>query len=349
MSSITLPPYNAGGFQRFVDTQFRAKVVRPPPGTSFRDQTVIVTGANVGIGLEAARVLLSLQASHLILAVRSLDKGEAAAGPLRKAYPKAKIEVWRLDMLSYDSIRDFSAKCSNLERLDVAILNAACSRIEFAINKSTGHEETFQTNYLSTALLAILLVPIMRSKKRTTPGSPPPRLAIVSSGLALSAGFPNHEADPLIPSFDSKAIWSSSGGQFERYSVTKTLELMLVLSLSRLVDPKDVLITAVDPGFTRGSQLHRDMSVMTRIILWFLKALTARSLTEAAWTYIDAINSSSRGGEIHGSFIMNFKITPFPPLMYTPKGEQVTSRLWKETMQDFETAGFKGLEQSLRG
>lgn len=310
MASITLPPYTTGDFQRFLDTQFRTKIEAPPKGTTFHGQTVIITGANVGIGLETARVFLTLNVSHLILAVRSLDKGEAAAAPLRKAYPKAKVEVWRLDMLSYDSIRDFSAKCATLERLDVAILNAASSNLEFVINPSTGHEVTFQTNYLSTALLAILLVPIMREKKPTTVSSPPPRLAIVSSGLALSAGFPNHGADPLIPSFDSKAVWTSSGGQFERYSVTKTLELMLLLSLSRLVDPKDVIVTAVDPGFTRGSQLHRDMPLLARVFLWFLKIFTARSLTKAAWTYLDAVNPLTRGAEIHGSFIMNFKITP---------------------------------------
>src|ERR1700754_3901021 len=87
---------------------------------SVAHKTAIITGGNTGIGLECGKILLSRQLSHLILAVRTPSKGEEAAAPLRTLYPKAKIDVWHLDMNSYESIRDFAQKCATLPRLDMA-------------------------------------------------------------------------------------------------------------------------------------------------------------------------------------------------------------------------------------
>ncbi len=56
------------------------------------------------------------QLSRLILAVRNAKKGEDAAATLRKAHPGAVIEVWSLDMDSYDSVRTFAKRCSTLDR-----------------------------------------------------------------------------------------------------------------------------------------------------------------------------------------------------------------------------------------
>jgi hypothetical protein len=64
--------------------------------------------------------LLGLKLSRLILAVRSPDMGEAAAATMRKQYPKTIIEVWELDMCSYDT---------QLSRIDIAILNAGVRSI----------------------------------------------------------------------------------------------------------------------------------------------------------------------------------------------------------------------------
>src|ERR1700760_3101230 len=82
----------------FVRNQFHAKTQWPAPNTNLRDKVAIITGGNTGLGYEAAMQLLGLKLSRLILAVRSLERGEAAATKLRDAYPGANIEVWLLDM-----------------------------------------------------------------------------------------------------------------------------------------------------------------------------------------------------------------------------------------------------------
>ena len=77
----------------FFHNQFCAKPQWPAPGTTLSGKTAIVSGSNTGLGFEAARQLLDLGLSHLILAVRSLERGEAAAAKLRQGHGKAKISI----------------------------------------------------------------------------------------------------------------------------------------------------------------------------------------------------------------------------------------------------------------
>ncbi|OQU99120.1 hypothetical protein CLAIMM_04800 isoform 1 [Cladophialophora immunda] len=236
MNSALLPPNEDSDSHYFCRTQVWTKPSAPPPNTTVDGQAAIITGSNTGIGLEAANVLLGLKLSHLILGVRSVSKGSTAANALRKAYPHAKIEVWQLDMASYDSIQTFVRRCHSLDRLDIAIMNAAFSVLEFGTNTSTGHEQMFQVNYLSTALLSILLLPILKNK---SPPQTPGRLTLVSSTLGLRAKFPNHSAVPLIPSFDDPQVFVGTGTN-NAYSLSKTLILILMVKLSGLVNADDV-------------------------------------------------------------------------------------------------------------
>lgn len=303
MGSIELPPSHDSDLQIFKKTQ-RAKPRLPPPSTSLHGQTAIITGSNIGIGLESARMVLELGLSHLILAVRTVGKGEVVANTFRKSHSEAKIEVWALDMLSYESIQAFAQKCATLPRLDFAILNAGLTTAAFTTIPSTGHEEMFQVNYLSTALLAILLLPTLEIK---SPRGVPGRLTIVSSGLALTSAFPNRSANPLIPTFDDPKGWGLWAAN-ERYAVTKTLVLMFVYKLSQIVSSRDVVVNTVDPGFTKGSSLHRNVPAPLRAIFWVMKALYGRPLMEAASTYVDA--AVVKGQETHGSFVMAWDIHP---------------------------------------
>jgi hypothetical protein len=68
----------------FFNNQFLARTQWPPLNTNLSGQTALVTGSNTGLGYEAAMQLLDLKLSNLIFAVRSVDKGEAAAATMRE-------------------------------------------------------------------------------------------------------------------------------------------------------------------------------------------------------------------------------------------------------------------------
>ena len=80
-----------------------------PPGTSLAGKTVLVTGGNSGLGLEFARQVLTLNASHVVITVRSQAKGEAAIATLladpevQATNPDAKVEYFDLDLDDYES------------------------------------------------------------------------------------------------------------------------------------------------------------------------------------------------------------------------------------------------------
>ena len=187
--------------------------------------------------------------------------------------------------------------------MDIAILNAGITVADFSINQSTGHEAIFQVNYLSTAFLALLLLP---SLKKNRPSEFPARLTLVSSGLAIQSEFSNYASVPLIPSFDVSKGWNINAA-IERYNVTKTLQLMFMLKLSEHVERSSVIINAVDPGFCAGTELHRDLGGPVKFILTAAKRAMARPLEHGAWTYIDAV--VGRGQESHGCFLSDWKIT----------------------------------------
>lgn len=171
------------------------------PKLSFAGQTVIVTGANVGLGFHAAQQIAQRGASKVILAVRSLSKGEAAAQEIRATLPKSStsstlIEVWPLDLSSYQSVQDFAARAiKELGRLDVLLESAGVAKLKFELEEGDD-ESVIKTNVLSTTLLALLL--ISKLKETATRFGVTPRLSIVSSELAFHAKFNEAKAERIF-------------------------------------------------------------------------------------------------------------------------------------------------------
>jgi retinol dehydrogenase-12 len=138
-----------------------------------------VTGANCGLGLEAARHFVRLNASKVILACRSVQKGELAKTDIERTTDrKGVIEVWQVDLASFASVREFCARArAALERLDIVIENAGIATGKF--EQFEGYESTITVNVISTFLMAFILLPKLResaSKFNITP-----HLTIVSS------------------------------------------------------------------------------------------------------------------------------------------------------------------------
>jgi len=95
------------------------------PTQSCEGKTVIVTGANVGLGYEAAKHFVRLGAAKVILAVRSLDKGDAAAKSIEaEEHRSGVVEVWELDLGRYESVKKFAKRVDGLDRVDAVIENA---------------------------------------------------------------------------------------------------------------------------------------------------------------------------------------------------------------------------------
>ncbi|UKZ74760.1 hypothetical protein TrVFT333_002430 [Trichoderma virens FT-333] len=230
-------------------------------------------------------------------------------------------------MSSYDSVRAFAARLDKeLPRLDVAILNAGMGRSAFSTSPDTGHEENLQVNYLSTMLLSILILPILKKK---SPVGLPGRLTIVTSMLSITAKFANKSEVPLLPAFDRADLFDP----YDIYQTSKFLGQLFIWKLTDMVSADDVVVNLVEPGFIKGTELQRDISGITRIILNLFKTISARSVKVGASTYIDA--AIVKGKESHGCVLTNWDIAPYAPFQYTAEGKIIMNRLWEETLKEF--------------
>ncbi len=145
-------------------------------------RTVVVTGANSGIGLETAKVLAE-KGARVIIASRDVARAAEAADAVRAASASQLVETATLDLASLASVRacakDLSRRC---ERLDVLVNNAGVMAIPRR-DTEDGFETQFATNHLGHFALTALLFPRLTA----TPGA---RVVNVSS-LAHHFGFVN--------------------------------------------------------------------------------------------------------------------------------------------------------------
>ncbi|KAM5352861.1 hypothetical protein ACJ41O_005583 [Fusarium nematophilum] len=319
----------------FFQSQF-SKPVFPPKDTSLVGATGIITGGNVGLGLATAEGLLSLNLSHLIIAVRTPSKGESVASKLRARFPGATIDIWQVDMLSYQSVQAFAAKCDTLSRIDFAILNAGTIEQKFNIGPE-GHEAMFQVNYLSTVLLATLLLPTL---KRRAPVGRPGRLTLVNSGTSLMATFPNAKDDKVLAFYDVESEFGNAA-----YFRSKALAHFWILKLVERVSSKDVVVNLVDPGLVRGTALHRNTNFVVNAVASLMKRATGRTMEQGASTYVDA--AVVRGEESHGCYIQDWKIFHFTKAVYGQEGRALADRVWNETVDALSFVDINGVLSSV--
>lgn len=169
------------------------------PTQSFASQTIIVTGSNSGLGLEAARHIYRLKCARLILAVRSVSRGETAKEEIVRSVKNRNdahaIEVWPVDFASTESVLAFAERVkSELPRVDVLLQSAGVHNNTFEL--SEGFEQTIQVNVVNTLLLTMSLLPKLRETKAKFPDSSP-HVAIVTSEAHRLAKFPEINAPDI--------------------------------------------------------------------------------------------------------------------------------------------------------
>jgi retinol dehydrogenase-12 len=149
------------------------------PTQDFSGKTIVVTGSNTGLGLEAARHFVRLNCAKLILAVRTVSKGEEAKESIITSESRdgGCVEVWELDQTNNASVKAFAKRVQSLERVDAVVENAGVMTDTFRL--AEGFEEIIQVNVIATFLLALLLLPKLRETAQKF--STRTNLAIISS------------------------------------------------------------------------------------------------------------------------------------------------------------------------
>jgi NAD(P)-dependent dehydrogenase (short-subunit alcohol dehydrogenase family) len=192
-------------------------------------RTVIVTGANSGIGRVAARELAA-KGAHVVLAVRNLDKGQSAAATMN-----GNTEVRKLDLASLASVREFASAWDG--DIDLLIDNAGVMVPPLG-RTADGFETQFGTNHLGHFALTNLLLEHVRS-----------RVVVVASG---AHNFGAIDFDDLQWERKRYKAWRA-------YGQSKLANLLFTAELQRRLTAagSPVLATAAHPGYAATNlQFH---------------------------------------------------------------------------------------------
>ncbi len=188
---------------------------------SFAGRTVIVTGANSGLGLVTARELARVGAKT-ILAVRNKAKGDEAASSMT-----GEVEVRSLDLQDLASVRAFA---EGIDEVDVLVNNAGIMAVPYALTVD-GFESQIGTNHLGHFALTNLLLPKLTD-----------RVVTVSSGMHLLGRINlkdlNWKARPYWP-------WRA-------YGQSKLANLLFTRELQRRLDAtgSPLKAHAAHPGYS---------------------------------------------------------------------------------------------------
>ncbi|KAG4440825.1 hypothetical protein IFR05_003697 [Cadophora sp. M221] len=309
-------------FASFVYAQLFTKL--PVPTTSYAGKTIIVTGSNVGLGLEAARWFTKLNASKIILAVRSTEKGEAAKRSIEASTkcPPETIEVWSLNMCSYASVQAFASRASKyLDRIDVLLLNAGVATGKWTMAED--NELSITVNVISTLLLAFLMLP--KLKETAAQFGTTPNMTLVSSGAHAHVDFTERDAaEGIFVRLNDEG----KADMMTRYPTSKLLPIYIVREMAERKPEYPVTINLVNPGLCE-SELAREGNLRVGIMKFFL----ARTTEVGSRTLV---NGAGAGRESHGIYLSECALGETATIVRNEEGRKVQKRLWGELVVKLE-------------
>jgi len=195
-------------------------------------KTVIITGANSGIG-KAAALQLAAAGANVIMACRSLERGKQALENVKQATGNNRVELMQLDLASQASIRQFAAGfLENHPRLDVLIHNAANfdQELKKPVLTADGVETIFATNHVGPFLLTHLLLETLKTS------APSRIITVASKGLMV---YPTLDIE-----FDNLNGQRSFSAQHAYYQ-SKQAQIMFTYDLAERLQGTGVTVNCV--------------------------------------------------------------------------------------------------------
>lgn len=277
----------------------------------------VVTGANGGLGLEAAEALAAAGA-HVIMAARSPTKTEAAVARIRAAVPDAALEVVPLDLASQGSVRAASDMITaGHDRIDLLMNNAGVMAIPQSRTED-GFETQLAVNHLGHFALTGLLLPSLLN-------APAPRVVTVTS----TAHHFGRRIDPSNPNLEG------SYSPFGAYGQSKLANFHFGLGLQRRFEDAKVYASSLlaHPGLTRTdlqtlSVTESDGGSTQRFWEWVSRTTGMTPAQGALSQLRAATDPQARGGDFFGPAWVNAGPPVRKPVLRRYRLDDAVDTLW---------------------
>ena len=277
----------------------------------------IVTGANIGLGFQTARELARAGA-QVVLACRSLERGEAAAARIRAEQPKAQVFVAHLDLSSQASVQAFAQEAlEDGGSLDILVNNAGIMALPERKATADGFELQMATNYLGHFSLTGLLLPLLLA-------APAARVVSLSSSA--------HKRGKL--NFDDLQL-ENGYSPWKAYSQTKLAMLVYARELQRQSDVHGTTLVSVaaHPGLSTTA-IGRDATGLAKHAIPVLFNLLGQSDAQGALPQLYAATAAVPGEVQPGGYygpdgFGEFKGAPSPVKVSAKASDPMAARqLW---------------------
>jgi NAD(P)-dependent dehydrogenase (short-subunit alcohol dehydrogenase family) len=252
-------------------------------------KTVVVTGANSGIGFHTA-LHFARSGANVVMACRNLEKAQRAQQAILEEVPGTNIKALPLDISELTSIREFARLfAEQIGELDILVNNAGI--VALPLSRTTdGHELQFATNYLGAFALTGTMMPYFRKERGAR---------IVNVG-SLAHRFGRLNIDDLN--------WQMSAyDEWKAYANSKLAVISHALELNRRLrhNKSNVVALAAHPGLANTQITQQREALKTRSALrkWYVKHMTKLipAASTAARSVIRAASADDvRGGEYYG-------------------------------------------------
>jgi NAD(P)-dependent dehydrogenase (short-subunit alcohol dehydrogenase family) len=227
-------------------------------------KSIIITGANSGIGYECAMQIAKLAPEEfIIIACRNIKAGNLAAAKIKKATGHLNIVCMELDLASLHSIRQFETAFSKTNHKEISTLinNAGLQHIAETANTKDGFEITFGTNHLGGFYLTQLLAPYMASGASVTFTASDTHDPLTKTGIEPPVYTSGHEL-----AFPQKTTEKAATVGQRRYSTSKLCNVMTAYLYHEKLSPLGIRVNAFDPGMVPGTGLAKNYPAILRFV-----------------------------------------------------------------------------------
>jgi len=258
---------------------------------NLKNKTIIVTGANIGLGYTTTEALAE-NGCHVIMACRDEKTSKESFQKIKQKYPNSKITLMQCDLNDIKSVETFAQNIisKNLP-VHVLINNAGVAFTQKECTKQ-GYEKQFGVNYFGHYVLTQLLLPILH-KNGTS--EQPSRIINVSSTAHHFVAYDKN------PKWDEVAFQHNrqNYSRFKAYGYSKSANILHAMFLTKYAQQNklNVVINAVHPGailntsLLRGHMSQALVKILTKVPL--LKTVEAGAATQVLLACHPKLNNVS--------------------------------------------------------